>query len=172
MPFGRVVDGKTWQLAARFFSPVARKMMRFVWFFLLFVPATSWAGVAPNTWLFSPIALKNQSHTQLANGHIDLLKFQPLEEADVAMECESTEPPEALATPHTSVAAIPDNTKIVVNFIIGTDGQVYSPFVLEGKASDNLNRKLVNEVRTWRYRPALCNGVPTDAEVKVELSSK
>jgi hypothetical protein len=27
-------------------------------------------------------------------------------------------------------------------------------------------------VRYWRYRPALCNGVPTDAEAKVEFSSR
>jgi TonB family protein len=103
---------------------------------------------------------------------VHLLKFQPLEEADVEMQCESTEPPQALATPHTWVAAIPDDTKVVVNFIIGTDGQVYSPFVLDGSGSRALFRKLVDEVRRWHYRPALCNGVPTDAEVKVQLSSR
>lgn len=108
----------------------------------------------------------------LDSGRVDLLKFQPLEEADVAMECESAEPPQALATPHAWVAAIPDGTKIVVNFIIGTDGQVYSPFVLDGRGSDSLFRKLMAEVRHWHYRPALCNGVPTDAEVKVQLSSR
>jgi outer membrane biosynthesis protein TonB len=60
----------------------------------------------------------------------------------------------------------------VVNLIIGTDGQVYSPFVLDGKGSDSLFRKLMAEVRRWHYRPALCNGVPTDAEVKVQLSNR
>jgi len=30
----------------------------------------------------------------------------------------------------------------------------------------------VESVRQWRYRPALCNGVPTDAEVKIGLSSR
>ncbi len=119
----------------------------------------------------SPAVFQPISAT-LDSGRVDLLKFQPLEEADVAMECESAEPPQALATPHAWVAAIPDDTKVVVNFIVGTDGQVYSPFVLNGRGSDALFRKLVNEVRRWHYRPALCNGVPTDAEVKVQLSSR
>jgi len=27
-------------------------------------------------------------------------------------------------------------------------------------------------VRFWRYRPAMCNGVPTEAEAKVEFSGR
>jgi hypothetical protein len=60
----------------------------------------------------SPEAFHDGNYPKLASGHVDLLKFQPLEEADVAMECESTEPPQALVTPHAWVAAIPDNTKM------------------------------------------------------------
>ena len=137
-------------------------------FLLLLLPATCMAAMSSMT---SPAVFHPASAT-LDSGRVDLLKFQPLEEADVAMECESAEPPQALATPHAWVAAIPDGTKIVVNFIVGTDGQVYSPFVLDGRGSDSLFRRLVNEVRRWHYRPALCNGVPTDAEVKVQLSSR
>lgn len=147
-------------------------MTRIACLVLFLLPAASVAAVGPNPLFSSPSAFHENSSTQLSSGHIDLLKFQPLEEADVDMECEYTEPPQALATPHAWVAAIPDNTKIVVNFIIGTDGQVYSPFVLDGAASKSLYRKLVNEVRRWHYRPALCNGVPTDAEVRVQLSSR
>jgi hypothetical protein len=135
---------------------------------VLLLPATCMAATSN---MDSPVIF-HAAFATLHSGRVDLLKFQPLEEADVAMECESVEPPQALATPHAWVAAIPDNTKVVVNFIVGTDGQVYSPFVLDGRGSDALFRKLVNEVRRWHYRPALCNGVPTDAEVKVQLSSR
>jgi Gram-negative bacterial TonB protein C-terminal len=135
---------------------------------VLVLPAVCMAAT-PN--MTSPVVF-HASYNTLNSGRVDLLKFQPLEEADVAMECESAEAPQALATPHAWVAAIPDDTKVVVNFIVGTDGQVYSPFVLDGRGSDSLFRKLVNEVRRWHYRPALCNGVPTDAEVKVQLSSR
>jgi hypothetical protein len=135
---------------------------------VLLLPAACMAAMSNTS---SPTVFHPAS-AKLDSGRVDLLKFQPLEEADVAMECESAEPPQALATPHAWVTAIPDGTKIVVNFIVGTDGQVYSPFVLDGRGSDSLFRKLVNEVRRWHYRPALCNGVPTDAEVKVQLSSR
>lgn len=143
-------------------------MTRFACLLLLILPAACPAVVlnAP------PTSFRTGPYAKLADGKVHLLKFQPLEEADVEMQCESTVPPQALATPHAWVAAIPDDTKIVVNFIIGTDGQVYSPFVLDGAGSHTLFRKLVDEVRRWHYRPALCNGVPTDAEVKVQLSSR
>ncbi|HEV2116848.1 MAG TPA: energy transducer TonB [Terriglobales bacterium] len=146
-------------------------MHRIACLLVLLLPAAGLAATPSNGLLNSRTAF-HAIYATLDSGRVNLLKFQPLEEADVAMECESTEPPQALATPHAWVAAIPDNTKIVVNFIIGTDGQVYSPFVLDGPGSDSLYRKLVNEVRHWHYRPALCNGVPTDAEVKVQLSSR
>ena len=146
-------------------------MTRFV-AVLLLLPEICLAALAPSRSPLSSAAFSGNAYRQLASGRISLLKFQPLEEADIAMECESAKPPQALATPHSWVAAIPDNTKIVVNFILGADGQVYSPFVLDGAGSNSLDRKLINEVRHWQYRPALCNGVPTDAEVKVQLSSQ
>lgn len=147
-------------------------MTRFAFLLLFLLPAACLAAVAPASSGISPAAFHDSNSARLASGHMDLLKFQPLEEADVDMECESTQPPQALVTPHAWVAAIPDNTKIVVNFIIGADGQVYSPFVLAGAGSDSLDRQLVDAVRRWQYRPALCNGVPTDAEVKVQLSGR
>jgi len=146
-------------------------MTRIAFLLALLLPISCLAAVAPSP-MISSAAFHGALAAKLADGRVHLLKFQPLEEADVEMQCESTAPPQALATPHSWVAAIPDNTKIVVNFIIGTDGQVYSPFVLDGSGTHTLFRKLVEEVRRWHYRPALCNGVPTDAEVKVQLSSR
>lgn len=147
-------------------------MTRVAFLLLFLLPAACVAAVFQEGCLISQAEFHGAGYPRLTSGHVHLLKFQPLEEADVAMECESTEPPQALATPHTWVTAIPDDTNIVVNFIIGTDGQVYSPFVLDGAGSDALDRKLLDEVSRWHYRPALCNGVPTDAEVKVQLSGR
>jgi hypothetical protein len=31
---------------------------------------------------------------------------------------------------------------------------------------------VLNTVRAWRYRPAMCNGVPTESEAKVGFSSR
>lgn len=85
--------------------------------------------------------------------------------------CEASLPPEPLATPNPLLDAAEPNSRVSVSFIIGIDGRVHSPFILEsaGPAED---RTILDTVRTWRYRPAMCNGAATDTEAKVEFSSR
>ena len=85
--------------------------------------------------------------------------------------CEATRPPEALATPSPLLDSPNLNTKIKVSFIIGTDGRVHSPFILESAGSSE-DRLVLDTVRSWRYRPATCNGVPTEAEARIGFSSR
>ena|SRR6478672_706887 len=84
-------------------------------------------------------------------------------------ECGAVQPPQALATPDPLLGETDLNAK--VSFIIGTDGRVHSALILES-AGPNEDRTILDAVRFWRYRPALCNGVPTEAEAKVEFSSR
>ena len=85
--------------------------------------------------------------------------------------CGDIQPPEALATPDPLFPMSPRGKKVKVSFIIGTDGRVHSPLILEsaGLAGD---RHVLQTVRTWRYRPATCNGVPTETEGKIEFSGR
>ena len=85
--------------------------------------------------------------------------------------CAAVEPPQALTTPDPLFATATNGRKVKVSFIIGTDGRVHSPLILEsaGVAGD---RRVLQTVRTWRYRPATCNGVPTETEGKVEFSNR
>jgi TonB family protein len=85
--------------------------------------------------------------------------------------CADVQPPEALATPDPLFGAGQRGRRIKVSFIIGTDGRVHSPLILEsaGLAGD---RHVLQTVRTWRYRPATCNGVPTETEGKIEFSGR
>lgn len=85
--------------------------------------------------------------------------------------CEATQPPQALATPNPLLDQPDPNGKITVSFIIGADGRVHSPLILES-AGPGEDRTVLNAVRSWRYRPAMCNGVPTEAEGKIEFSSR
>ena len=86
-------------------------------------------------------------------------------------ECGAVQPPQALATPDPLLDETDLNAKVSVSFIIGTDGRVHSALILES-AGPNEDRTILDAVRFWRYRPALCNGVPTEAEAKVEFSSR
>lgn len=85
--------------------------------------------------------------------------------------CEEVQPPQALATPEPLYTSAVSGRRIKLSFIIGTDGKVHSPLILEsaGLAGD---RHVLQTVRTWRYRPAMCNGVPTETEGKIEFSSR
>jgi TonB family protein len=85
--------------------------------------------------------------------------------------CGAVQPPQALATPDPLLDEADLNTKVSVSFVIGTDGRVHSALILES-AGPNEDRTILDAVRFWRYRPALCNGVPTEAEAKVEFSSR
>ena len=85
--------------------------------------------------------------------------------------CEQVQPPEALTTPDPLFTTSSFGRKVKVSFIIGVDGRVHSPLILEsaGLAGD---RRVLQTVRTWRYRPATCNGVSTETEGKVEFTSR
>ena len=87
------------------------------------------------------------------------------------ISCEAAQPPEALATPDPLVDAPVATTKISVSFIIGTDGRVHSPLILESLGPSG-DRIVLDAVRAWRYRPATCNGVPTEVEGKIAFSSR
>jgi len=85
--------------------------------------------------------------------------------------CADVQPPQALTTPDPLLTSSASSGKIKVSFIIGTDGRVHSPLILQsaGVVGD---RRVLQTVRTWRYRPATCNGVPTETEGKIEFSSR
>jgi TonB family protein len=83
--------------------------------------------------------------------------------------CERLRPAEALATPDPLVDAAEVKGKVAVSFVIGTDGRVHSPVVLESGGSDE-DSNVLEAVRAWRYRPATCNAVPAETESKVEFS--
>ncbi len=87
------------------------------------------------------------------------------------ISCEATEPPEALATPDPLFGPSMAATQIAVSFIVGTDGRVHSPLMLESLGPSG-DRIVLDAVRAWRYRPATCNGVPTEVEGKIAFSSR
>ena len=97
-------------------------------------------------------------------------EFSDVPHVSARARCEDTRPPEALTTPDPLVSP-GKGQKVKISFIIGTDGRVHSPLILEsaGPAGDHT---VLRTVRTWRYRPATCNGVPTEAEGKIEFSHR
>jgi TonB family protein len=93
-------------------------------------------------------------------------QFADVRHSGAHSPCAATQPPEALTTPSPILEVTDLGFKITVSFIIGIDGRVHSPLILES-GGDGEDRNVLNAVRSWRYRPALCNGVPTEAEAKI-----
>jgi TonB family protein len=98
-------------------------------------------------------------------------QFTDVPHVSVRSRCGDNQPPQALTTPEPLLAPARGGMKVRVSFIIGTDGRVHSPLILES-AGPTGDRRVLQTVRTWRYRPATCNGVPTETEGKVEFSSR
>jgi TonB family protein len=96
-------------------------------------------------------------------------EFAPVSQPLALPKCGNVRPPEALLTPDPLLHVQADDLSIRVSFIVGSDGHVHSAFVLDSGGPDE-DQIVLRAVRFWRYRPALCNGVPTDSEALVRFS--
>lgn len=102
---------------------------------------------------------------------IHVSEFADVPHTSARSSCERTHPPEALTTPNPILEPADPTIRVRVSFIVGADGRVHSPLILESAGSTE-DHTILQTVRTWRYRPAMCNGVPTETEAKIEFSSR
>jgi len=140
------------------------------WFLILAIPASSTASMqVPGPGLSQ--ALVTEREHQAFKTPTRAAEFSDVPHVSARSRCEDTRPPQALTTPDPLLVPIEAGLKVKVSFIIGADGRVHSPLILRsgGPAGD---RNVLRTVRAWRYRPATCNGVPTEAEGKIEFSRR
>ncbi|MGO8985121.1 MAG: TonB family protein [Terriglobales bacterium] len=104
-------------------------------------------------------------------GHVPahISEFSPVSEPLALPKCGDVRPPEALLTPDPLLHPEDDDMNVRVSFIIGSDGHVYSAFIMDS-GSPNEDQVVLRVVSSWRYRPAMCNGVPTDSEARVRFT--
>jgi TonB family protein len=111
-----------------------------------------------------------ESEKKLHRAPEHIAEFAPLSQPLALPKCGNVRPPEALLTPDPLLnAQDDDDLHVRVSFIVGSDGHVHSAFVLDSGGPDE-DQVVLRAVRFWRYRPALCNGVPTDSEALVRFS--
>ena len=146
-------------------------MTRRIWpVFLLLALSTASIALDTTTPAADSPTLDRREHV-LSKALRRASEFANVQHVSSQPSCENVRPPQELATPDPLMAPAAHGKKVKVSFIIGTDGHVHSPLILEsaGTAGD---RHVLQTVRTWRYRPATCNGVPTETEGKIEFSSR
>jgi TonB family protein len=149
-------------------------VLRRLWLLALMVSApafcVAWVDSIPARIAGGKASLTEREH-HLWTSPVHDSEFAALTHPAALAACGAVQPPQALATPDPLLDESDVNSKASVSFIIGTDGRVHSALILES-AGANEDRSILDAVRLWRYRPALCNGVPTESEAKVEFSSR
>jgi TonB family protein len=138
--------------------------------FLIFALPIAGASTVPDAQSSRRLVLAEREH-QVWKTPRRAAEFSEIPHVSARPRCEDTRPPQALTTPDPLLFPAGAGQKVKVSFIVGADGHVHSPLILEsvGTAGD---RNVLQTVRTWRYRPATCNGVPTESEGKIEFSRR
>ena len=146
-------------------------MLRRLWLALLIVvmPATTLGVTTANS--PSESASFEQRERHIAATLLRAAQFVGVAHLGARLSCADAQPPEPLMTPDPLLTPASQGRRVRVSFIIGIDGRVHSPLILESSGIVG-DRRVLATVRTWRYRPATCNGVPTEIEGKVEFSSR
>lgn len=156
---------------SRFVLEGFRRMVRISsWLLILALPTTGAASATLPTPSLSRLVLAERER-QIWKTPARASEFNEIPHVSARSRCEDTQPPQALTTPDPMLVPSGAALKVKVSFIVGADGRVHSPLILQsaGPAGD---RNVLRTVRTWRYRPATCNGVPTEAEGKIEFSRR
>lgn len=143
---------------------------------LIMIPAMLTANTktpnAVSATQISPVQISpamEQRELRLARSLARSSQFVDIQHITREQGCEQVEAPVALATPDPFFISADHGKRVKVSFIIGTDGRIHSPLILESAGLSG-DRRVLDTVRTWRYRPATCNGVPTESEGKIEFS--
>ena len=139
---------------------------------VLFVGAcgpASWTSVLPAARVDARRAPQEEPERRLRRIPAHISEFNPVNAPLAIAQCARVRQPEALLTPDPLLSSGGEDHVVRISFIVGTDGHVHSAFVLSGGGPDE-DALVLSAVRRWRYRPALCNGVPTDAEARVRFS--
>ena len=126
-------------------------------------------GAAPDNGQWQLMLKLDRFELVLGDVPVHLAEFAPMASPLALPTCAQSRPPEALATPDPLLEL--DDLRVRVSFIVDTAGRVESPFILEsaGRMDDQIVLRAVSQ---WRFRPALCNGVPTEVEARVQFAGQ
>jgi TonB family protein len=118
-----------------------------------------------------PFNQANQREPSLRRSLVRDADFSAIRHVSAQPDCEEVQAPQAITTPDPLWIPSREHTRVTISFIVGTDGRVHSPLILESAGARG-DHRVLQTVRSWRFRPATCNGVPTETEGKVEFSSR
>jgi TonB family protein len=104
------------------------------------------------------------SATQPAGAWNETVHFAPVR--DRQRSCAIYMPPELISRREPLGAK---GANAILNFVITRRGEVNDLVLLNSAGASN--NAAANAVSGWRFRPATCDGVPTDSEATLQLRS-
>jgi len=149
-------------------SPGSKRTLLFAALGVVCLAVLTWSSVTVPSRISPQVPLK-QTEMALRGAPSHNSEFSPVSPALAPPKCAKVRPPEALLTPDPLLDIQDDDLSVRVSFIVGSDGNVHSAYVLDSGGPD-IDQIVLRAIRFWRYRPALCNGVPTDSEALVRFS--
>jgi TonB family protein len=149
---------------------ISKKVSRIWPWFLIFNVSSCFASVNPSAPGLRHVVLEEREQ-QIWQAPHRAAEFSDVPHISARARCEDTQPPEALTTPDPLMVPAAHGANVKVSFIVGADGRVHSPLILQSVGTVG-DRNILQTVRAWRYRPATCNGVATEAEGKIEFSRR
>ena len=100
------------------------------WLLILALPASSNASVQTPSPRLRQAVLTDREH-QVWKTPKRAAEFSDIPHVSARSRCEDTQPPEALTTPDPLLVPAGAGQKVKVSFIIGADGRVHSPLILQ-----------------------------------------
>ena len=88
--------------------------------------------------------------------------------APISAECRNFQAPRLVNGDYATLAADVED-EVVIDLIVGTDGRVQNPMIVAG--AHHSARALFDSMGAWRYRPAMCDGMPIDSEGQIKLTA-
>jgi hypothetical protein len=86
--------------------------------------------------------------------------------APISAECRTFQAPRLMDGDYSTLSSGIDED-LVIDLIVATDGTVQNPIVVTG--SNNSAHIVLESMSGLRYRPAMCDGTPIDAEGQINL---
>jgi hypothetical protein len=84
----------------------------------------------------------------------------------ISAECKTFQAPRLMDGDYSTLSSSVDED-LVIDLIVASDGTVQNPMIVAG--SNNSAQKLLENMGGLRYRPAMCDGTPIDAEGQIKL---
>lgn len=118
----------------------------------------------------APFELEQISITPThANGDL----FKVPQNALEIEKCDDEKPPVAISAPEPSFPKDAKDARqeaiSVINVVLNNEGKIVSAEAL-GPDSYGFGKNSVDSIKTWRFKPATCNGRPVATEMNIEMS--